>query len=51
MTKQRRKRRLKPLIVVLVVALLAVVALIVFKQYEYGVSADFYGGLRGGLNP
>lgn len=48
MAKNRKKRSLKPLIVVLAVVLAAVAAFIAFKQYEYGVSADFYGGLRGG---
>ena len=47
MKRNKRKRSLTPLIVVLVVALVIVAGVIAWKQYEYGVSADFYDGLRG----
>lgn len=36
-------------IIVLMIALFAVVTLILWKQWEYGVSEDFYNGLRGAL--
>ena len=51
MAKKRKKRSLWPLIIALVILLIAVAAVIVFKQYEYSVSADFYDGLRGGIAP
>ena len=37
----------KPLFILLLLALLAVVAMIIWKQWEYGASVDFYSGLRG----
>jgi len=40
-------RGLKLLIALLVIALIAVAAVIVFKEYEYGVSEQFYDNLRG----
>jgi len=40
-------RGIKLLIVLLVAALAAVLAVIVWKQYEYGASEQFYGNLRG----
>lgn len=42
----KKQRGLKIVIVVLVVALAAVVGLILWKQWEYGSSAEFYSGLR-----
>ncbi len=47
---QKKQRGLKIVIVVLVVALVAVAGLILWKQWEYGSSADFYSGLRSALN-
>lgn len=49
MKKKRKTRSLKPLIVLLLIALAAVCAVIAWKQHEYGVSEEFYGGLRGSL--
>ena len=49
MKKKRKTRSLKPLIVLLLIALAAVCAVIAGKQHEYGVSEEFYGGLRGSL--
>ena len=47
MRKKRKQRGLRTVIVVLVIALIAVAALIIWKQWEYDASADFYEGLRG----
>lgn len=47
--KKRRKSRLPAIIVLLVIALAAVIALIIWKQWEYSTSANFYDGLRGAL--
>lgn len=49
MSKRKKRRSAKPLIAVLVVVLIAVIALILWKQWEYGASRDFYDGLRGAL--
>ena len=43
----KKKNGLKVWIVILAIALAAVIGIIVWKQWDYGVSADFYGGLRG----
>ena len=40
-------RRLKLLLVLLILALAAVLAVMLWKQYEYGVSEQFYDNLRG----
>lgn len=46
--KKNEKRRGLPVLMALIgLALLAVLALIIWKQWEYGSSADFYSGLRG----
>lgn len=47
--KKRRRNRIPAIIALLAIALAAVVALIVWKQWEYSKSADFYDGLRGVL--
>ena len=39
---------LTALIVLLCLVLAVVIAVIVFKQYEYGVSAEYYQSLRTG---
>ncbi len=49
MRRNKKQSGLKWLIIVLVIALLAVVALIVWEQWEYGASEEFYNGLRGAL--
>ena len=49
MKKRKKKRGAAAAIVLLVVALIAVVGLIVWKQWEYSASADFYDSLRGAL--
>lgn len=51
MKKNGKKRSLWPVIALILVLMTAVAAMVVFKQYEYGVSADFYDGLRGGVKP
>ncbi len=45
----KKRTDLKPLIIVLVIALLAVAAVIVWKQWEYSASENFYDGLRGSV--
>ena len=40
-------RGMKLLLVLLAAALAAVLAVILFKQYEYGVSEQYYDTLRG----
>lgn len=49
MKKRKKQRGFRTAIVLLTIALLAVTALIVWKQWEYGASEDFYNGLRGAL--
>lgn len=49
MKKRKKGGGIKVLLIVLVIALLAVAAVIVWRQYEYGVSEKFYDGLRGAL--
>ena len=48
--KKRRQRRRKQhtgwLIALLAVALLAVLSVILWKQWQYGASADYYDSLR-----
>ena len=46
MKKLDKLRLLKILLVLLIVALLVVVGNIVIKEYQYGVSDDFYDSLR-----
>lgn len=41
---------IKAAIVLLVIALIAVVAVIVWKQWEYSSSTEFYDSLRGALH-
>lgn len=43
----KKRRGIAVIIVLLVAMLIAVVALIVWKQWEYGTSENFYDGLRG----
>ena len=47
MKRRKTGGGLRVMIAVLVIALLAVAAVIVWKQWEYGVSEQFYDGLRG----
>ena len=49
MKKRKKQRGIRTAIVVLVIALIAVAALIIWKQWEYRASEDFYNGLRGAL--
>ena len=49
MKKKRKQRGIRTAIAVLVIALIAVAALIIWKQWEYSASEDFYNGLRGAL--
>lgn len=49
MKKKKKQRGIRTAIAVLVIALIAVAALIIWKQWEYGESADFYNGLRESL--
>nr|MBR4281096.1 hypothetical protein [Clostridia bacterium] len=44
---KKKGNGLTVLIVLLVVAFVAVAAVYLFKQYEYGVSTDYYDSLRG----
>ena len=46
MKKLDKMRLLKLLLVLLVVALTVVVGNILIKEYQYGVSDDFYDSLR-----
>ena len=46
MKKLDKMRLLKLLLVLLVVALAVVVGNILIKEYQYGVSDDFYDSLR-----
>lgn len=47
MKRKGKGRGMARLTVLLVLLLAAVIGLIAWKQWEYGASADFYGGLRG----
>ena len=47
----KKKSKLNALIWILVIILLAVVALVIYKQWEYGQSADYYSSLRGRKQP
>lgn len=49
MKKKKKQRGIRTAIAVLVIVLIAVAALIIWKQWEYGASEDFYNGLRGAL--
>lgn len=49
MSKRKKRNVLPVVIVLLAVVLIAVVGLILWKQWEYSASADFYSGLRGAL--
>ena len=49
MKKVKKQHGIRTMITVLIIALIAVAALIILKQWEYGVSEDFYNGLRGAL--
>ena len=49
MKKKKKQRGIRTAIAVLVIALAAVIALIIWKQWEYSTSANFYDGLRGAL--
>ena len=46
MKKLDKMRLLKLLLVLLIVALVVVVGNIIIKEYQYGVSDDFYDSLR-----
>lgn len=46
MNKTNQKRLLIFLLVVLVIALVAVVGYILLREYQYGVSDDYYDSLR-----
>ena len=50
MKKGKKKRGGAAIVVLLVIALAVVAAVIVWKQWEYSSSAEFYNGLRGALN-
>ena len=49
MKKRRKHRGIRAAIIALVIALIAVAALIIWKQWEYGASEEFYNGLRSAL--
>ena len=49
MKKKKKQRGIRTVIAALVIALIAVAALIIWKQWEYSASEDFYNGLRGAL--
>lgn len=46
MKKDNKKRLLTPLLVVLLIALIAVVGYILLREYQYGVSDEYYDSLR-----
>lgn len=46
MKKMDKNRVLKLVLILLVIALLAVVGYIVLREYQYGVSEDYYDSLR-----
>ena len=46
MKKERKLRLMKLLLVLLILALLAVVGYILLREYQYGVSEDYYDSLR-----
>lgn len=48
MKKRRSQRMLLAVIVLLCVALAAIAGVVLFKQYEYGVSELYYESLRTG---
>lgn len=48
MKKNKKKGGLGIVIALLVIALAVVIGVIVFKQIEYGVSAEYYESLRSG---
>lgn len=47
--KKRKGNGLKAVLAVLIVLLAIVGAVIAYKQYEYGVSSDYYDSLRRSL--
>ena len=46
MNKQRKLRLLKALLILLILALIAVAGYILWREYQYGVSEDYYDSLR-----
>ena len=46
MKKTDKTQWLRLILVVLVIALIAVVGYIVLREYQYGVSEDYYNSLR-----
>lgn len=46
--KKKKKSGLGLVIALLILALAVVIGVIVFKQIEYGVSAEYYESLRSG---
>lgn len=46
MKKDNKKRLLTLLLVVLLIALVAVVGYILLREYQYGVSDEYYDSLR-----
>ena len=47
----KKRRGIRVAIVTLAVVLVAVIVLIIWKQWEYCASEDFYNSLRGALRP
>ena len=46
MKKTSKNRLLKPLLLALLIALVAVVGYIALREYQYGVSDEYYDSLR-----
>ena len=46
MNKQSKSRLMTMVLIVLILALLAVVGYILWREYQYGVSEDYYDSLR-----
>lgn len=46
MNKQRKLRLLKALLILLILALIAVAGYILWREYQYSVSEDYYDSLR-----
>ena len=46
MNKQSKMRLMKLVLLLLILALLAVVGYILWREYQYGVSEDYYDSLR-----